>query len=51
MKMKTLETVGSLLLAGEIAFNWGSYVLALKWLALYAILLAVILTFAYRVLK
>ena len=51
MKMKMLETVGSLLLAGEIAFNWGPYILAFKWLALYAVLLAALLAFAYRVLK
>ena len=51
MKMKTLEMVGSTLLAGEIAFNLGSYVLALKWLAFYALLLILLLVFAYRVLK
>lgn len=39
MKMKTLEVVGSMLLAGEVAM--GGYVLALQWLLVYAAVLAI----------
>ena len=41
MKTKTLETVGSMFLAGEVAFNWDVYRLALEYLVLLAVVLAV----------
>lgn len=39
MKMKTLEVVGSMWLAGEVAMS--GYALALQWLLVYAAVLAI----------
>ena len=46
--MKALEMVGSMWLAGEVAFGWGVYVTALEYLALLAVVLAIMFLVASK---